>query len=84
MIFKVNQFILKAKKRIKKQVIILGEGKVDDIVGKKAIVERKRIDQIRELLEYPGVDEIIVSEKIDNTDELNLLLYLGQKLKWMK
>ncbi|MCK4783902.1 MAG: hypothetical protein KAV87_09145, partial [Desulfobacteraceae bacterium] len=31
LIFKVNQFILKAKKRIKKQVMILGEGKVDDI-----------------------------------------------------
>jgi lipopolysaccharide/colanic/teichoic acid biosynthesis glycosyltransferase len=34
LIFKVNLFILKAKKRIKKQVIILGEGKVDDIVDK--------------------------------------------------
>jgi len=81
LIFKVNQFVLKAKKRIKKQVIILGEGKVDDIVGKKANVERKRIDQIRELLGYPGVDEIIVSEKITNTEDLNLLLYLEQKLK---
>lgn len=81
LVFKVNQFILKAKKRIKKQVIILGEGKVDDIVGKKANVERKRIDQIRELLEYPTVDEIIVSEKITNVNDMNLLLYLEQKLK---
>jgi len=81
LIFKVNQFVLKAKKRIKKQVIILGEGKVDDIVGKKANVERKRIDQIRELLEYPNVDEVVVSEKITNAKDLSLLLYLGQKLK---
>lgn len=81
LVFKVNQFILKAKKKIKKQVIILGEGKVDDIVGKKADVERKRIDQICELLEYPGVDEIILSEKITNAEDLNLLLYLAQKLK---
>ncbi len=81
LIFKVNQFILKAKKKIKKQVIILGEGEVDDIVGKKANVERKRIDQIRELLEYTNVDEIIVSEKITNAKDLNLLLYLEQKLK---
>ena len=80
-IFKVNQLILKAKKRIKKQVIILGEGKVDEIVGKKANIERKRIDQIRELLEYPNVDEIIVSEKITNAEDLNLLLYLEQKFK---
>ena len=81
LISKVNQFILKAKKRIKKQVIILGKGKVDDIVGKKANVERKRIDQIRELLEYSIVDEIVVSEKITNAKDLSLLLYLEQKLK---
>ena len=81
LIFKVNQFVLKANKKIKKQVIILGEGKVDDIIGKKAYVERRRIDQIRELLEYPSVDEIVVSEKITNVEDLNLLLYLEQKLK---
>jgi len=81
LIFKVNQFVLKAKKKIKKQVVILGDGKVDDIVGKKANVERKRIDQISELLEYPNVDEIIVSEKISNAKDLNLLLYLERKLK---
>ena len=81
LIFKVNQFILKAKKRIKKQVIILGDGKVDDIVGKKANVERKRIGQLRELLEYSNVDEIVISEKITNAKNLNLLLYLERKLR---
>jgi len=81
LIFKVNQFLLKAKKRIKKQVVILGEGKVDDIVGKKANVERKRIDQISELLEYSNIDEIVVSEKITDAKDLNLLLYVAQKLK---
>jgi len=81
LIFKVNQFVLKAKKRIKKQVIILGEGRVDDIVGKKANIERKRIDHIRELLEYSNVDEIVISEKITNAKDLNLLLYLERKLK---
>jgi len=81
LIFKVNQFILKVRKKIKKLVVILGEGKVDDIVSKKANVERKRIDQIDELLEYPNVDEIVISEKITNANDLNLLLYLEQKLK---
>jgi len=81
LIFKVKQFVLKAKKKIKKQVIILGEGKVDDIVGKKAYVERKQIGQIRELLEYTNVDEIVVSEKITNAKDLNLLLYLERKLR---
>ncbi len=81
LIFKVNQFVLKAKKKIKKQVIILGDGKVDDIVGKKANIERKRIVQIRELLEYSNVDEIVISEKITNAKDLNLLLHLEQKFK---
>jgi len=36
LILKVNLFILKAKKKINKQVIILGKGKVDDIVDKMA------------------------------------------------
>ncbi|HIJ72421.1 MAG TPA: hypothetical protein HPP87_13855 [Planctomycetes bacterium] len=62
-------------------MIILGEGKVDDIVGKKANVERKHIYQIRELLKYTNVDEIVVSEKITDVEDLNLLLYLQQKLK---
>lgn len=40
------------------------KGNVDDIVGKKAIVERKGIDRIRELLECSNVDEIVISKKI--------------------
>jgi len=81
LLFKVNQFVLKAKKKIRKKVVIIGEGKVDDIVGKKANVERKRADQIGELLKYSTIDEIVVSEKITNANDLNLLLYLEQKLK---
>jgi len=82
LIFKVNQFLLKTKKKIRKQVIILGEGKVDDVVGKKANVQRKKINQIQELLKYSNdVDEIVISEKITNAKDLNLLLYLEQRLK---
>ncbi len=81
LIFKVNQFILKAKKKIKKQVVILGKGEVDNIVGRKANVERKRIHQIRELLEYSNIDEIVISEEITDAKDLGLLLYLQRKLK---
>ena len=81
LIFKTNQLILKTKKKIQKQVVILGDGKVEDIVGKKANVERKRMDQIRELLEYHAIDEIVVSERITNAKHLNLLLYLERKFK---
>jgi lipopolysaccharide/colanic/teichoic acid biosynthesis glycosyltransferase len=81
LVTKVNQHILKSKKRIKKRIVILGEGNVDAIVGKKANVERKQIDLIKNLLEYPYIDEIIVSEIIPNAKDLNLLLYLEQKFK---
>jgi len=82
LIFKANQIFLKANKRIKKQVVILGGGSVDDIVGKKAKVERKQVDQIHELLKYAdSIDEIVISEKITDARDLNLLLYLGRKSK---
>lgn len=81
LITKINQHILKSKKRITKQVVILGEGNVDAIVGKKADVERKKIDQIQKLLEYPYIDEIIISEIITNAKDLNLLLYLERKFE---
>lgn len=80
-IFKVNQYVLKKTKKIKKRVVILGDGEVDDIVEHKANVERKKIRQIQDLLEYPSIDEIVVSEKITDAGSLNLLLYLSQKLK---
>jgi len=79
LIFKVNQFILKRKRRIKKQVIIIGNGKVDDIINKKAIVERKRIEDVEHLTKYKYIHEIIISEKIDIKENLNLLLYVAQK-----
>jgi hypothetical protein len=79
LIFKINQIILKAKKRIKKQVIIIGNGKVDDIINKKAIVERKRIEDIKELQQYQYIHEIIISEKINAKENLNFLLYIAKK-----
>jgi exopolysaccharide biosynthesis polyprenyl glycosylphosphotransferase len=81
LIFKVDQFVLRRKKRIKKQVIIIGDGRVDDIVSKKAYVERKRIEQIKELAQYRDVDEIIISDKIGNKEDINLLVYIAQRLK---
>jgi lipopolysaccharide/colanic/teichoic acid biosynthesis glycosyltransferase len=78
LIFKINQIILKAKKRIKKQVIIIGNGKVDNIINKKAIVERKRIEDIEELHQYQYIHEIIISEKINAKENLDFLLYLAK------
>lgn len=81
LIFKTNQFILKKCKRIKKQVAVFGEGDLDEFVDKKANVERKPISELRHLLNHSNIDEIIISEKLTNPRDLNLLLYVRQKLK---
>ena len=79
--FKLNQCILKFKKRIKKKVVIIGQGYIDDIVTKKADVERRRIDDIEDLIKHTDVDEIIICDKIRNEKDLNLLIYLVHRLK---
>ncbi|HUW19714.1 MAG TPA: exopolysaccharide biosynthesis polyprenyl glycosylphosphotransferase [Sedimentisphaerales bacterium] len=81
LIFKLNQLILKSKDRIKKRVAIIGEGDVDDVVTRKAEVERRRVDEIEELIEYPDIDEIVICEKIQDSNALNLLTYLVQKMR---
>jgi lipopolysaccharide/colanic/teichoic acid biosynthesis glycosyltransferase len=81
LIFKVNRHILKFKKKIKKKVVVIGEGDVDDIVTKKADIERRKIDEIEELIKYKDIDEIVICENMQNKENLNLLIYLLQKLK---
>jgi len=81
LIFKLNQLILKTKKKIRKKIVVIGEGDVDDIMIKKADIERSRVEQIEELVEYKDIDEIVICEKIQSEKDLNLLAYLLQKLK---
>jgi len=81
LIFKSNQHILKAKKKIKKKVVIIGEGDIDDIVTKKADVQNWRIDEVKQLIQHVGIDEIIMCERIQNEEDMNLLMYLTQELK---
>jgi len=81
LIFKLNQRILKFGKRIKKKVVVIGEDDVDDIVTKKADIEREKIDEIEELIKYNDIDEIVICENMQNKENLNLLIHLLQKLK---
>jgi lipopolysaccharide/colanic/teichoic acid biosynthesis glycosyltransferase len=81
LVFKVNQLVLKAKKKIKKKVVIIGEDYMDDISIKKAAVERKTIDDIYDLIKFTDVDEIVICERIRDEKALNLLAFLVQKLK---
>jgi lipopolysaccharide/colanic/teichoic acid biosynthesis glycosyltransferase len=75
LIFKINQSVLKIK------VVIIGEGKVDDIIGKRSVVERITVVEIEQLVKGADIDEIFICERIHEEKELNLLIYLVQKLK---
>ncbi len=81
LVFKINQCILKAVKRIRKKVVIIGEGQVDDIIGKRSIVKRITIDEIEQIVKGADIDEIVICERIQSEKELNLLIYLIQNFK---
>jgi len=81
LIFIFNQRILKATKKIHKKVLIIGEGQVDEIVTKNADVERRKIDDVKELTECSDIDEIFICDDIQHGKNLHFLIYLVQKLK---
>ena len=81
LIFKINQFILKAGKKIKKKVLVIGRDGIDDIVGKKTFVQKIGSDEIGQLEKYRDIDEVVICERIKNEKDLSLLIYLVQKLK---
>jgi exopolysaccharide biosynthesis polyprenyl glycosylphosphotransferase len=81
LIFKLNQLTLKAAKRIRKNVIVIGGDDIDGIVGRKAVVETIRSDQIGLLLKHKDIDEVVIYERIHDEKDLSLLIYLIQRLK---
>ncbi|MCK4794942.1 MAG: sugar transferase, partial [Desulfobacteraceae bacterium] len=81
LIFKLNQFILRAKNKIMKKVVLIGRDEIDDMIGKKVVVRRIEIDEIEQLAKYPDIDEIVICDRIHNEKDLSFLIYLTQKLK---
>jgi lipopolysaccharide/colanic/teichoic acid biosynthesis glycosyltransferase len=81
LIFKLNQYVLKAGKRIIKKVLVIGNDHIDDVVGKKAIIEKIGSDEIGQITKYNDIDEVVICESIKDDRILNLLIYLIQKLK---
>ena len=81
LIFKLNQYVLKARKKIKKKVLVIGQDNIDDIVGRKAVIEKIGSDEIGQLAKHKDVDEVVICERIQNDKDLNLLIYLVQKFK---
>jgi lipopolysaccharide/colanic/teichoic acid biosynthesis glycosyltransferase len=81
LIFKFNQLILKLCKRIKKRILVIGKGDIEDITIGKTDVERIREEDIASLTEYTDIDEIIVCELPTAENGMGLITYLTQRLK---
>jgi lipopolysaccharide/colanic/teichoic acid biosynthesis glycosyltransferase len=81
LLFKFNQLILKSCRRIRKKVLVVGEGKIDEVMIKKTDIERVSVDVIKELGQHTDIDEIIICDKIPNEKDLGFITYLAQKLK---
>jgi lipopolysaccharide/colanic/teichoic acid biosynthesis glycosyltransferase len=81
LIFKLNQYILKSGKRIKKKVLVIGDDDIDEVVGRKALVEKIGTDEIGQVTKYNDIDEVVICESIKDDRILNLLIYLVQNLK---
>ena len=56
LIFKLNQFILKSGRRIKKKIVVIGEGDINEVVIQKTDLERIRLDEIDNLTQYAEID----------------------------
>ncbi len=81
LIFKSNQLVMKAAKRIRKKVVIIGDGRVDNMVTKSADIEKRGAEEIENLIRCTDIDEIIICDTVQNQKDMNLLLFLAQKLK---
>ena len=81
LIFKLNQFILKSGRRIKKKIVVIGEGDINEVVIQKTDLERIRLDEIDNLTQYADIDEIVICGKIPNEKDMSFITYFAQKLK---
>jgi FlaA1/EpsC-like NDP-sugar epimerase len=81
LIFKLNRGILKSKKKIKKNVVVIGQVDIDDVLVGTANIEKMRSDQIEELIQHRDIDEIVICEKIRDEKVLSILIYFVQKLR---
>lgn len=81
LIFALNGLVLRFAGRIKKKVVIIGNGNFAEFPGESPLVNRKCINNIEGLLQYGDIDEVVICERIYDDKQLNLLTYLLLKLK---
>jgi lipopolysaccharide/colanic/teichoic acid biosynthesis glycosyltransferase len=79
--FAVNGLILRLKGKIQKRVVILGPSPFYDPFAKKeALVRKKHIQSIEELMNIRDIDEVMICTTLRDNPNLNLLIFLLLKL----
>ena len=81
LIFKFNQFVLKRCRRIRKKVLVIGEGNIEEVMIGKPDIERIRIDESKDVIKHKDIDEIVICSQIPNEKDMGFITYLAQKLK---
>jgi exopolysaccharide biosynthesis polyprenyl glycosylphosphotransferase len=81
LISKLNQFVLKSCRRIRKKAIVIGEGDIDEVMIGKADIEKIEINKIEELTHCIDIDEIVICGQIPNEKDMSFITYLAQKQK---
>ena len=80
-LFIVNSLMLRFKGRIQKRVVVLGKLPFYDPFQKKdALVHKKYITTIEELMHCRDMDEVMICQRIHDNPNLNLLVFLLLKL----
>ncbi len=81
LIFAFNGLVLRFAGRIKKKVVIIGNGNFAEFSGESPLVNIKCINNIEGLLQYGDIDEVVIGKRIYDDKQLNLLTCLLLKLK---
>jgi lipopolysaccharide/colanic/teichoic acid biosynthesis glycosyltransferase len=80
LIFKFNQLILKSYDRIKKKIVVIGEGDTGDVIIGRADITRIRVDDVKELADHRDINEIIICDMPKEKD-MGFIIYFAQNLK---
>ena len=67
----VNGLILRFAGRIKKKLVVIGEAGEADILDRGALTEIRYIEEIEDLLQYEGIDEVVICKRIQDAKKLN-------------
>ena len=80
-LFVSNAFILRMKGKIIKRVVIFGSDDFYDAFNKsKSLLRIKRITNIEQLMNMRDIDEVMISENLQDIPNLNLLIFFLLKL----